>query len=107
MELIMSIINLMVVPFVGVIVHFRRNNIEMRTSMKVLAFWIVFMVTNIPSVHIILVILSRIIGGGIDASSAMYTIFATIVAFIQPYVLQIIRKYLELKIKLRFDVEAR
>lgn len=106
MELIMSIINLAVIPYVGMSIMYRRNHREMKWSANLMTDWAIFTVVNIPVTHVAITLISKLSGGVIGVVSPLYTIIATIFTCLLPYCIQIIKKYVELKLDLKFEVES-
>ena len=107
MEIVVSVINLIIVPFVGVIVLYRREHKEMKATMELMADWILFLVITMIICHIGLMILSKATGIVISAQSTLYTIGATIITCCLPYITEVIKKYIKLKVELKFEVKKR
>ena len=107
MDFIVSFINLIIVPFVGVVILYRREHRELKATMAVFSDWVLFLVSTMILCHIALALLSKVFGIYIGIQSEQYTIGATVIACLLPYAIQIAREYIRLKINLQFEVKKR
>lgn len=98
-----EIINLFFVPFITLYIVKKRKSEEMAFELKIISEYAIYAI----EIAIISFLCMKITGVlfGIDASttSQVYTVVSSVIAFVMPYIHEIIQKY----IKIRLEVNER
>ena len=90
-----SFINLLIVPLVGMYLHYKKNSTKIVLCMETIAHYCIFVTCNIPITRLFTYIVRVITGFNIEADSSYYTVAALVSVYLMPYIYQILKKLKE------------
>lgn len=99
--MLIEFLNIFFVPVISLAVYFRRQNKELTFNMNFVVKYVIFSVVVLIVTYMIMKALEVTIGVGALPSSPLYTIVATFVAFVLPYIYEIYKKYLDIKCEIK------
>ncbi len=99
----MLIVNLFCIPFISLYIAFKRENEPMVFGLKAVMRYAIYVVLNVIVSFLCLKVTQILIGLDPSPESQAYTLAASVIAFLIPYVHEIIRKY----VSIRFEVNER
>ena len=100
MNLPMTLINLFCIPMISMMVYYKRNNKEYRVNGEFLFRYGVY-TALIPTISKVIVIITRKwFSLEFDVDSSYYALIATIIAVLLPYLVEIVKKNLEVKVRI-------
>ena len=101
-DYILMFINYLLIPFIALSIDLRRSKDAVAMSLKAFMQYVSYMVTIVIVMYIIRVVLSRLgIGVDVTAGSSLYTIAATVIALIIPYIKEIIATYVNVRCEIK------
>ncbi len=99
---ILMFINYLLIPVAALAIDMRRSGSDMALSLQVFMKYVSYTLSILIVTYVLRVVISRLgIGIDISAGTAMYTIIATVIALIIPYVKEIFTTYLNVRCEIK------
>lgn len=101
-DYILMFINYLLIPFIALSIDLRRTGEEIKMTLKTFMQYVSYTLAILVITYIIRVVISRL-GIGIDltAGTTLYTILASVMALILPYVKEIIKTYVNVRCEIK------
>ena len=90
-----SLINLYIVPIVGLFLYYKRNNTNIVLCIEVIIHYCIFITCNIPVTRILTFVIRNLFDINIEADSSYYTVTALISVYLLPYIYHVLKKIKE------------
>ncbi len=92
----------LLIPFISLGIDLRRSKREVKLSLQTFMLYVSYTVAVILTTYVIRLVLSRLgVGVNTDPGSDIYTVIATAVALIAPYVKEIITTYFNVRCEIK------
>ncbi len=101
-DIIMTFIDYLLIPAIALSIELKRNGEEIRMSLGAFLSYVSYTVAIIIIVYVLRVVMSRIgIAIDTDAGSGIYTIMATVIALILPYIKEMLATYINVRCEIK------
>ena len=101
-DYILMFVDYLLIPFIALSIDLRRAKSEIKFTLQSFLKYVSYAVAVIIVTYVIRLVLSRLgVGVNTDPGSDIYTIIATVVALIAPYVKEIITTYLNVRCEIK------
>ena len=101
-----TFLNLFFVPMISVFVFYRRNKKELFPDLDFFKQYVIYTIAVTIATFLTMKILTIITGFGATSESQVYTIVATIIAFLLPYIFEIYSKYIDIRFEVKGNDEG-
>ena len=99
---ILMFINYLLIPVAALAIDMRRSGSDMKMSLKVFMNYVSYTLAILIVTYVLRVVVSRLgIGIDITAGTAMYTVIATVIALVIPYVKEILTTYCNVRCEIK------
>lgn len=100
MNIPMMLINLFCIPMIAMMVYYKRNQKEYLVNGEFLFHYGVY-TALIPTISkMIVIVIRKMFSLEFDVDSSYYALIASVIAFLLPYMMEIIKKNCEITIKI-------
>ena len=101
-DYILMFTDYLLIPFIALAIDLRRSKSEIKFTLQAFLKYVSYAVAVIIITYVIRLVLSRLgVGVNTDPGSDIYTVIATAVALIVPYVKEIITTYLNVRCEIK------
>ena len=101
-DYILMFVDYLLIPFIALGIDLRRSKCEIKLTLQAFLKYVSYAVAVIIITYVIRLVLSRLgVGVNTDPGSDIYTVIATAVALIVPYVKEIITTYLNVRCEIK------
>lgn len=97
MVILMGLINIIVIPFVGVEIYYKVNGWKFNGNMELMTRYIAFVAIN----YVIDTIILAAVGLSIENYSNAYGVLAFITACLLPFFTTVLNKYIEIELEIK------
>ena len=101
MEFVMSFVNILIVPYIACALWRKRKKQDIKFSAELLYEYARFVTSIVVVTRIVLYLVKRTLGIGVETYSWEYTLVASLFAHFIPVAYEIIEKYIEVKIEVK------
>ena len=101
-DYILMFVDYLLIPFISLGIDLRRSGSEIKLTLKSFLLYVSYAVAVIIVTYVLRLVISRLgIGVNTDPGSDIYTLIATVVALVIPYIKEIITTYLNVRCEIK------
>ena len=101
-DYILMFVDYLLIPFISLGIDLRRSKSEIKLTLKTYLLYVSYAVAVIIVTYVLRYVASRLgLGINTDAGSEIYTVIATVVALLLPYIKEIITTYVNIRCEIK------
>ncbi len=101
-DYILMFVDYLLIPFISLGIDLRRSKSEIKLTLKTFLLYVSYAVAIIITAYVLRYVAARLgVGLNTDPGSEIYTVIATVVALLIPYVKEIIATYVNVRCEIK------